>query len=284
MRITHTLRMTAAMAVTALTLAACGNGNGGDEAAGSGGGLKDDAKFVIGVKFDQPGLGLKEGDKNTGMDVEVAKAIAKGLGYEESEITFKESPSKQREQLLKTGQVDMIVATYSITDERKKEVQFAGPYFVAGQDLLVKSDSDIASKEDLDGKVLCSVAGSTSATKIKEEIAGVQLQEYATYSECVEQLNNGRVEAVTTDDTILAGFASQEKYKGKLKVVGSPFSEENYGVGLSKDSKDCEKVNEIITKMWDDGSMQKIIDANLGPAGYKPNADVNPPKAGGSCG
>ena len=85
------------------------------------------------------------------------------------------------------------------------------------------------------------------------------------------------VDALTTDDTILAGFAAQPEYAGKFKVVGKPFSEENYGVGLKKgDTATCEKVNAAISKMVADGSWQKALDANLGPAGYKPGAG-NPP-------
>ncbi len=143
------------------------------------------------------------------MDVDVAKAVVEALGMTEDDITWKESPSAQRETLLETDQVDMIFATYSITDERKAKVQFAGPYFTAGQSLLVAADSDITGTDSLDGKVLCSVTGSTSAPKVKEEVPGVQLQEYGTYSECVSQLANGTIEAVTTDDAILAGFATR---------------------------------------------------------------------------
>ena len=172
----------------------------------------------------------------------------------------------------------MVVATYSITDERKEKVSFAGPYFLAGQDLLIRADdTSITGPDSLKGKKLCSVTGSTSAQKVKDAYPGVQLQEFATYSECLPALANKGVDALTTDDTILAGFASQPEYAGKFKVVGQPFSEEKYGIGLKKgDTALCEKVNAAITKMVSDGSWQKAIDANLGPAGYKPGKG-NPP-------
>ena len=270
-----TLRLAAVAAMGALVLSACGDG-------GSGGDSGDSLK--IGIKFDQPGLGLKDGNDYTGMDVEVAKKIAEGLGVDADNIEWVQAPSPQREQLLKTGQVDMIVATYSITDARKEEVSFAGPYFVAGQSLLVGADSDITGLDDsLEGKLVCSVAGSTSAQQIEEAVPGVELQEYNTYSECATQVANGTLDVLTTDDTILAGYAAQEAYQGKLKLAGDTFSTENYGIGLPKDSDRCEEINEIITEMWEDGSMEEIISDTLGPANYEYNQEQNPPTAGGNC-
>ncbi len=257
----------------AVPLAACG----GD--SGTGGDPGDGGKVVIGVKFDQPGLGLKEGDTFTGFDVEVAKYVAKDLGY--TDVEFKESPSAQRETLLQSDQVKMIFATYSITDDRKQKISFAGPYFIAGQDLLVKTDNtDITGPDSLNGKKLCSVTGSTSAKKIKDNYAsGVQLQEYDTYSKCVEALNSGAIDAVTTDNVILAGFAAQSQYQGKLKVVGKPFSEERYGVGIKKGDTDlCGKINAALEKMVSDGAWEKAIADTVGASGFKPDAATNPPK------
>jgi glutamate transport system substrate-binding protein len=268
----------ALLAAAALTLTACGS-DAGDTGSGGGGSASGGASGLkIGIKFDQPGLGLKKGTEYTGFDVDVAKYVAKELGTDAADITWVQAPSAQRENLIANGQVDMVVATYSITDERKQKVSFAGPYFIAGQDLLVRADdSSITGPDSLKGKKLCSVTGSTSAQKVKDAYPGVQLQEFATYSECLPALANKGVDALTTDDTILAGFASQPEYAGKFKVVGKPFSQENYGIGLKKgDTATCEKVNAAISKMISDGSWQKAIDANLGPAGYKPG-DGNPP-------
>jgi glutamate transport system substrate-binding protein len=263
----------AAAATLALTLAACGSSDGGGNGGDSGGkGLK------IGIKFDQPGLGLKKGSEFTGMDVDVAKYVAKALGTSEGDITWIQAPSAQRETLISTGQVDMVVATYSITDARKEKVSFAGPYFIAGQDLLVRADdTSITGPDTLKGKKLCSVTGSTSAQKVKEKVPDVNLQEFGTYSECVAALASGAIDALTTDDTILAGYAAQDQYKGKLKVVGQPFSTENYGIGIKKgDTAMCQKITDAIKTMISDGSWQKAVDANLGPAGYKPG-EGNPP-------
>lgn len=263
-----------AAAALAFGLAACGSDDGGDTDSGASTGKK----LKIGIKFDQPGLGLKKGTEVTGFDIDMAKYVAKELGTSEDNIEWVQAPSPQRETLIKTGQVDLIFATYSITDKRKADVSFAGPYFVAGQDLLVRSDdSSITGAESLTGKKLCSVKGSTPAQKVKDKYPGVQLQEFATYSECLPALANGGVDALTTDDTILAGYAAQAEFKGKFKVVGKTFSEENYGVGLKKgDVELCNKVTEALKKAFTDGSWQKAIDANLGPAGYKPGPG-NPP-------
>ena len=276
MQISRRILAAAAGAALAMTMAACGGGEA--EPGGEGG----SDSITIGIKFDQPGLGQQQGNEYAGFDVEVAKYVAKELGYAEDKITFKESPSAQRETLIESGQVQLVFATYSITDDRKQKVSFGGPYFIAGQDLLVKTDNtDITGPDAMNGKKLCSVTGSTSAKKIKDNYASqVQLQEYDTYSKCVEALNSGTIDAVTTDNVILAGFAAQSQYQGKLKVVGSPFSEERYGVGLKKgDTELCGKVNAAIEKMVSDGSWQKSLDATVGASGFKPDTTKNPPKA-----
>lgn len=272
----------AVVALAALTLAACSDD---EPSGGTTGGTTEDGgnggeQIRIGIKWDQPGLGLQEGDTYTGFDVDVATYVAEQLGYSADQITWVESPSAQRENMLSAGQVDMIFATYSITDERKEVVDFAGPYFVAGQDLLVAADdTEITGPDTLDGKNLCSVTGSTSAQRIKDEHSeGTQLLEQPGYSECVTALVAGQVDAVTTDDIILAGLASTEANQGKVKVVGNPFSEENYGVGLPKGSDLCEDVNAAIATMIEDGTWQELLDKNVGPAGYEPNTDLNPPE------
>lgn len=271
-------------AVAALTLGACSGGaeepaaspDAGGEGTSEGGA---DGTLRIGIKFDQPGLGFQDGSDYTGFDVAVATYVAEKLGYGADQIEWVQAPSAQRETMLQNGQVDMIFATYSITDKRKEVVAFAGPYFVAGQDLLVAADDDsISGPEDLEGKNLCSVTGSTSAQRIKDEYAaGTNLLEQPGYAECVTALVAGTVDAVTTDDIILAGLASVPANEGKVKVVGNPFSEENYGVGLPQDNDVCEDVTAAIEEMLEDGSWQKALDDNVGASGYTPNSELNPP-------
>lgn len=251
----------ATAAIAAAGLVACGSDDDASSIVG-----KD--SLTIGVKFDQPGLGLKKEDGSfEGFGIDVATYIAGELGVGKDKITFKETPSAQRETALGNHEVDMIVATYSITDKRKEAVDFAGPYFVAHQDLLVRADSDIANADDLSGKLLCSVTGSTSAQNVKDKYPDVQLKEYGGYSDCLQALSSGAIDALTTDDVILAGYAAQSP--GEYKLVGQPFSDENYGVGIWKgDTKAQEEINKAIEKMQSDGSWQKFLDKNVGPSGY----------------
>ncbi|MFF0201291.1 glutamate ABC transporter substrate-binding protein [Streptomyces sp. NPDC005017] len=235
----------------------------GDQGSGSHAG----ETIRIGIKFDQPGLGLKEpGGEFSGFDVDVATYVAKELGYEPDQIEFVETKSADRENALARGDVKFIAATYSITDERKQKVDFAGPYLLAHQDLLVKAGSDIESGSDLDGGKLCSVAGSTSAQNVKKKIAPkAQLEEYTSYSECLVGLQSGAVDAVTTDDSILAGFAAQKQYKDQFELVGLKLSNENYGIGLKKgDTATLEAVNKALRKMVRDGSWGEAVKGNLG--------------------
>ncbi|OPG05279.1 glutamate-binding protein [Streptomyces sp. GKU 895] len=258
----------AAALVLSLTATACGgDDNDSDSGSGSGGG-----KIKVGIKYDQPGLGLKEPNGSfSGFDVDVATYVAKELGYKPDQIEFVETKSADRENALARGDVKFIAATYSINDERKKKVDFAGPYLLAHQDLLVKTDSDIAKGTDLNGKNLCSVTGSTSAQNIHDTIAPkANLKEYSGYSECIAALQSGTVDAVTTDDSILAGFAAQPQYKGKFKLAGLKLSNENYGIGVKKgDTATLDKINKALEKMVSDKSWDKAVQDNFGPANYK---------------
>ncbi|MGW3717398.1 glutamate ABC transporter substrate-binding protein [Streptomyces sp. NPDC005133] len=258
----------AAVLALALTATACGSSDdkGGDSAGGG-------KKITIGIKIDQPGIGLKTPDgKFTGFDVDVATYIAKELGYDAKDITFKETKSADRETAIERGDVKFIAASYSINDERLQKVDFAGPYLLAHQDILVRADDNsIKSPADLNSKKLCSVTGSTSAQNVKEKLAPkAQLQEYGGYSECLTGLENKVVDALTTDDSILAGFASQKDFQGKFKLAGFKMSNENYGIGLKKGDADLKKkIDGALTKMVSDGSWDKAVKANFGPANYK---------------
>jgi glutamate transport system substrate-binding protein len=270
-------KVTAASALAlalAVTATACGSDNKNDSGSSGGG------KIKIGIKYDQPGLGLKEPNGSfSGFDVDVATYVAKQLGYKPNQIEFVETKSADRENALARGDVKFIAATYSITDERKQKVDFAGPYLLAHQDLLVKANSNISKATDLNGKKLCSVTGSTSAQNIHDTIAPkANLREYSGYSECIAGLQSGAVDAVTTDDSILAGFAAQDKYKGQFKLAGLKLSNENYGIGVKKgDTTTVNKINTALEKMVSDGSWQKAVSKNFGPANYK---NEQPPKIG----
>ena len=278
MRITRISAMAGALAL-ALTAAACGgddSGSGSDSKASGIVGKAAAGKLVVGVKADQPGLGLQTGGSYTGFDIEIAKILAKGLGVPESGIEYKTTVSSNREPFIQQGQVDLVVATYTINDERKKVVNFGGPYFIAGQDLLVPTASTLTGPESLAGKKVCSVTGSTPAKRIQTDHKDAKLQLFDSYSKCVTALAGGQVDAVTTDDIILAGYAAQDQYAGKFKVVGKKFSEEPYGIGLKKDDTEgCNKINDILKAAAADGSYKAAWDNTLGKSGTAaPTLDV----------
>lgn len=278
------LSVAAVAAAAALSLSACSpSSSGGSGSASSASGSTaaqtgSSDTLRIGIKYDQPGLGFREGQNApTGFDTDVARYVAGKLGVAEDKIEWVQTPSANRENALENGEVDMIFATYSITDARKQRVDFAGPYFVAGQDLLVRQDdTSITGPDSLNGKNLCSVTGSTSAQKIKDNYAsGVNLVEQGGYAECVTYLESGQVDAVTTDDIILAGLAATDANKGKFKVVGQPFTTERYGVGLQKGSDKCKDIDEAIKAMKDSGEWEKSLQANTEGTGYEYSEDKN---------
>jgi glutamate transport system substrate-binding protein len=256
-------------ALTAITISGCGStGEVKTPAPLPGASL---SSLKIGISFDQPGLGLKTGNSYEGFDVDTATYVAAALGVSKDEITWVEANPADREKLITDGEVDLVFSTYSITDDRKKEVDFAGPYFVAHQDLLVRrNEEDIRSPQTLNGRTLCSVSGTTSSAYIKDRYKGkITLQEYPKYSDCVSALAASTVDAVTTDDVILAGFAATSQYKGKLRLVGRGFTDEQYGVGIKKGNTDLAgKVNTALQQYIDDGSWKRSLQNNVGPSGY----------------
>jgi glutamate transport system substrate-binding protein len=232
--------------------------------------IKDRGKVIIGVKEDQPNLGYLDVTTNerTGFDVDIARWIAASLGYDEEDIEFKAIASANREQALVNGDIDYYVGTYSITDKRKEQIDFAGPYFVTGQGLLVRADDDtITSEADLGpDTTVCSATGSTPIQNIRENYPDVPTEEFDLYSACVEALINGDVDAVTTDQAILIGYAAL--YPDEVKVVGEPFTEERYGVGIQKGD---DVLREHINTMFEDGGTvwEEIFERNLGDSGTK---------------
>lgn len=228
-------------------------------------------RLTIGIRFDQPGLSERTLDGDfVGFDIDVATYVAGELGVDPQDIDWVETTSATREGDIESGRVDLVVAAYSITDERKQTVDFAGPYFVTGQDLIVRSaSSDITGPETLNGKKLCSVSGSTPAQQVKERFAqAVELVEYPRYPDCVTALLAMQVDAVTTDAVILAGYVAQNPEL--MHVVGNAFSEERYGIGLHKDDDEGKaEVNAAIEKMISDGAWTESLNRNIGPSGYK---------------
>lgn len=295
MKLRKTASVAAMAAALALTATACGGkeGSAGDAAKAPGGkeapaapkytvakdakvdgspafkDAKARGKLVIGAKADQPYLGFEDQatKKRSGFDIEIATMIAADLGFSADQIEWKTVNSDLRETTIAQGQVDYYVGTYSINDKRKKQVGFAGPYYKAGADLLVRKDeSAITGKDAVKGKKVCSIKGSTPLQEIKKPEYGAEVVELGKYSDCVQQLLSKQVDAVTTDDSILKGYAAQNPIN--LKVVGKPFTTELYGIGVNKDDKALRTaINEAITKHVKDGTYKKIYDSTLGLSG-----------------
>jgi glutamate transport system substrate-binding protein len=282
----------------ALALAACGGSEeetaapveedaaGEFEAGTTMAKLAEGGAVKVGVKIDQPGIGFRRpgADAPEGFDIEIAKIVAAKLGIEPDGIEWVETVSKNREPFLQNGTVDLVLASYSITDERREVVGQAGPYYVTGQQLLVREEDKgtITGPEELGGKKVCSVTGSTSIKTVEEEY-DARPAPFSTYSECVQQLLNGQVDAVTTDGAILLGYAAEQPEE--LEVVGPEFSEERYGIGYKKDDTAmCEFLNDTLTESFQSGSWEKAFAGTLGEGGAeapKP-PELDPCPAGGA--
>lgn len=244
-------------------------------------GASGTGRLTIGIADDEPGVSQESGSTYAGFDVETAQYVAGKLGVPSANITWKALDPGERVAALASGQVDLVIATFSITADREKQVSFAGPYFVAHQDLLVRrNDVEITGPETLDGRTLCAASGTTSADYVKKNYKGkITLREVPTFSECVRNLAAGDVDAVSTDDLILAGFAAEPEYKGILKVVGKGFTDERYGVGVKLgDTAMVDKVNAALKDYISSGAWKAALEKTVGPSGY----DIpSPPTVGG---
>jgi glutamate transport system substrate-binding protein len=291
MRMTRT-KAAAVAAGLVLALAGCGSDDSGVdvqveespefEAGTEMAELSDAGEITIGVKYDQPGIGyLPPGaDTPEGFDIEMGKVIAGQLGIAPENITWEETVSDNREPFLQNGTVDIVLASYSITDERRAVVGQAGPYYVTGQQLLVREEDkeSITGPDDLEGVKVCSVTGSTSIETVTEEY-GAEPVPFDTYSDCVTQLQNGSVDAVTTDGAILLGYAAQAP--DELEVVGDAFSEERYGIGFSPDEPEmCEFLSDAIQQSYQDGTWEEAFAATLGESGVE---TPEPPQVDETC-
>ncbi len=275
------LSLTAVAAVAGLTLAACGGGGGGGgdaaappvaedttfEAGTTMARLAEAGSINIGTKFDQPLFGMQGlSGEPEGFDVEIGKIIAGALGIEPENINWTETPSATLEEVIQQGRVDMVVATYTINDARKERISFAGPYYEAGQTLMVRSDNTtVTGPESLreSGARVCSVSGSTPSQNILEYIDPAQLTLFDTYSLCADALRTNQVDVVTTDNVILLGFVNDSD--GAFKLVGEPFTEEPYGIGITKgDVAFCEFINNTLREAAESGAYAQAWESTAG--------------------
>jgi glutamate transport system substrate-binding protein len=269
MRVRRIAAAAAAIALS-LTLAACGGDDSGEtetevesaptfEAGTTMATLSEQGSITVGTKFDQPLFGLKGLDgKPQGFDVEIAKIIAGAMGINADNINWIETPSAVREEVIEQGRADMVVATYTINDRRKERISFAGPYYIAGQDIMVLADNpkDITGPDSFrtNGAKVCSVSGSTPGENIKQYLGTPdQLVLFDVYSKCADALRTGQVDAVTTDNVILLGLVDASG--GAFEIIGEAFTEEPYGIGITKgDVAFCEFINETLQAASEDGA------------------------------
>ncbi len=274
--------MTLVLGLALVTAACGGDTEDGDTGATGGGGPATEAPqhpegstmaqiqaagtMRVGTKFDQPGFGLKRATTGEveGFDIEIARLVAEAIGPD-VDIEFIESPSAVREQLLENGDVDMVVATYTINDARKERVGFAGPYYVAGQDIMVPAGNPLGIQgvDDLNGKRVCSVSGSTSVENVRTMAPQAQVTEFDVYSKCADAMGDGRIDAVSTDNTILLGLV--EGSGGKYELVGNPFTTEPYGIGVRKDDVQYRNfINDTLEDMYASGAWADAYERTLG--------------------
>lgn len=279
----RTRMLLALLSVLMLLVTACG---GGDEPPASGAGseaggempefeegttmaeIQEAGSITIGTKFDQPLFGLAnlEGVPE-GFDVEMGKLVATAIfGSSTPENTeFVEAVSANREPFIQDGTVDIVIATYTINEERDEVIDFAGPYYIAGGEIMVMADNPegIEAIGDLDGKRVCTATGSTYVDSVAEQAPDAEVTTFDTYSECADAMSDGRVDAVATDNVILAGLVFESD--GEYELVGESFTEEPYGIGLEEgDTEFKEFLNGVITDSYESGEWERIYTDTIG--------------------
>lgn len=240
--------------------------------------IQQRGKLIVGVKYDQPGMGLMNPSTGRleGFDIEISKKIAAGLGLTEDQIEFKEAVSKNRIPFIDGGVVDIVIASFGITPESKKAVDLAGPYFKTGMQALVRIEDKDKYKtfEDLKGVKACATTGSDSLRVSKR--VGAEPVAFDTYNECVQQLITGGVDAIPLTTILLAGYVQANP--GKVAIAVEPFNPYRFGIGLKKGDKPfCDFINKTLQAAIDDGSWQKALDATVGRMGvtnFPPPDDV----------
>ncbi len=305
MQRTRSMRLVALLATVAMMAVACGDDDGGGETdtgtdsgteateggddGGDGGdasggadleALREAGVMRVGIKYDQPLFGVNAPGGVVGFDAEIAKLIGERI-FDDfdpgTHIEFTEAVSANREPFLENDQVDIVAATYTINDERDEVVDFAGPYYVAGQDIMVPSGNPdgIESIEDLNTPDLttCSVDGSTSIQNFEEQAPEGESITFDTYSKCAEAMADGRADAVTTDNVILIGLIDESD--GAYELVDNPFTEEPYGIGVQEGSDLRCFINGVLEEIYESGEWAEAYEATVGTAG---SATPEPPE------
>ncbi len=229
--------------------------------------IQDRGRLIVGVSQDKYAIGFLNPLTNEleGFDIEMAKAMAKAIFGNENKLQIVAVSSAERIPLIKAGKVDMVISTFTINAKRKEEINFSEVYYMSGQKILVHKDSAAKSIADLSGQRVCAPAGSTSAKNILTANPSAKLVETVEFTDCLDLFQMRQVEAISTDDVILAGLAKQDPF---AKVIGSGFTAEPYGIGMSKDQPDLVRfANGVLTQMKGDGTWKRIYDKWFGAMG-----------------
>lgn len=224
-------------------------------------------KLVVGVKYDTHLFGRKDPQDGQvkGFDIDIAKALAQSL---HTPLELREVTSKTRIPLLNNGSIDAIIATMTITEERRKVVDFSEVYFEAGQSLLVPKDSPITGITDLKGKTVIAVKGSTSAINIRQKAPEAKVSEYENYADAFMALKSKKGEALTTDNSILLGMQKEDP---NFKLVGGLFTSEPYGIAVRKaDSEMLTAINAMLRNLRKSGEYDKIYTQWFGHEKFSP--------------
>ncbi|GII03469.1 protein kinase domain-containing protein [Planobispora takensis] len=236
-------------------------------------------KLTVGMRDFLPGIALNSGGKWSGFEVDLATRIAEALGVPESGITFKATRREDRPRLLADGEVDMVISTYSINAQ--DDVTFAGPYYLAHVDVLVRDDSTISSLAGLEGRRLCRPAGSASTEEVRSRVADLTLVNGQTYTDCMNKLLKGEVDAVPGDDLLLAGFADRESVR--YRVAGLKLTDERYAVALKRgDERTCQAVQGVIADLYRKGTMKELLNRHFANVNFPGRENDQPDMA--SCG
>lgn len=260
------MKFGAILAGASMFAAACGGSDedtSTDTGSDDGAAVADGEVLTVGVKFDQPLFGVNTPDGVVGFDAEIAKIIGEELGRP---VEFQEAVSANRETFLESETVDVVIATYTINDARKELISFAGPYYVAGQDIMVTAENPlgIAGIEDLNSAdvTVCTAEGSTSLENLQAMAPDADIITFDTYSKCADAMGQGRADAVSTDNVILLGLASESD--GAYVLVENPFTEEPYGIGVPLDSPMRCEINTILETIYEDGRWATAYEATIG--------------------
>jgi glutamate transport system substrate-binding protein len=276
------MKTTRWLAVLALVLGLVLAGCGDDEETGGGGeatstpaadvekfdagtplgDIQEKGEIAIGVKYDVPPFGFNNpsSGKVEGFDVDLGQAIADKLGVKPK---FIEAISDNRIPFLQDGTADVILSTMTINEERVGQIEFSDPYFIAKGRILVKKDnSEITGVDSLAGKNVCTALGSTYEATLKEQAPDAKLKLVDSYSECLESLQNGSVDAISTDDVILTGMIIQDD---SLQLVGDELTQEPYGAGIKKGNTELKEfVDGVFEEYKQDGRYDKTYEKWVG--------------------